>query len=75
LLFSTDQELNRRFIDKAPFSKFYLENDSETPGSIGVWFGWQIVRAFMEKNAISLQEMLGTDNEDIFKRSKYKPTK
>lgn len=75
LLFSTDQELSRRFIDKAPFSKFYLENDSETPGSIGVWFGWQIVRAFMEKNAISLQEMLGTDNEDIFKRSKYKPTK
>ncbi|MCB0461023.1 MAG: gliding motility lipoprotein GldB [Flavobacteriaceae bacterium] len=75
LLFSTDQELNRRFLDKAPFSKFYLENDSETPGSIGVWFGWQIVRAFMEKNAISLQEMLGTDNEDIFKRSKYKPTK
>lgn len=75
LLFSTDQELNRRFLDKAPFSKFYLENDSETPGSIGVWFGWQIVRAFMEKNAISLQEMLETNNEDIFKRSKYKPTK
>jgi gliding motility-associated lipoprotein GldB len=75
LLFSTDQELNRRFIDKAPFSKFYLENDSETPGSIGVWFGWQIVRAFMERNDVPLQEMLGTDNEDIFKRSKYKPTK
>jgi len=75
LLFSTDPELSRRFIDTAPFSKFYEANDNETPGSIGIWFGWQIVRAFMQNNIATLQELLKTNNEEIFKRSKYKPVK
>lgn len=74
-LFSTDQELSRRFIDNAPFSKFFLANDNESPGRIGEWFGWQIVRAYMEHNDVALQRLLQTDNETIFKKSKYKPTK
>jgi gliding motility-associated lipoprotein GldB len=74
-LFSTDQELSSRFIENAPFSKFFLANDNESPGRIGEWFGWQIVRAFMEHNEVSLQQMLQTDNETIFKKSKYKPSK
>ena len=74
-LFSTDQELSKRFIENAPFSKFYLANDNESPGKIGAWFGWQIVRAYMQNNNVTLQQMLQTDNEDIFKKSKYKPTK
>ncbi len=75
LLFSSDAELSRRFIDKAPFSKFYQANDNETPGSIGVWFGWQIVRAYMQHNDTTLQELLKINNEEIFKKSKYKPVK
>ncbi len=75
LLFSSDPELSRRFIDTAPFSKFYQANDNETPGSIGVWFGWQIVRAYMQNNNIDLKDMLKTNNEVIFKKSKYKPVK
>ena len=75
LLFSNDQELNRRFLDNAPFSKFYSAQDNETPGRIGEWFGWQIVRAYMKNNDVSLQEMLQTENEKIFQQSKYKPTK
>ncbi|MDY7396269.1 gliding motility lipoprotein GldB [Aureibaculum sp. 2210JD6-5] len=75
LLFSTEQELSRRFIDNAPFSKFYQANDNETPGRIGVWFGWQIVRAYMQNTNTSLQEMLKTKNEEIFKKSKYKPVR
>ena len=74
-LFSTDQELSQRFIDNAPFSKFFLANDNESPGRIGEWFGWQIVRAYMQHNEVTLQQMLQTDNETIFKKSKYKPTK
>ena len=74
-LFSSDQELSSRFIENAPFSKFYQANDNETPGRIGSWFGWQIVRAYMQNNDVSLQEMLQTDNETIFKKSKYKPIK
>jgi gliding motility-associated lipoprotein GldB len=75
MLFSSDPELSKRFIDKAPFSKFFQANDNDTPSSIGVWFGWQIVRAYMQNNNTSLQKLLKTNNEDIFQKSKYKPTK
>ncbi len=75
LLFSTDTKLENRFINQAPFSKFYLEIDNESPGRIGQWIGWQIVRSFMENNEVSLQEMLKMDAKQIFERSKYKPKK
>ena len=73
LLFSTDTKLNKRFLDNAPFSKFYLETDNQSPGRIGVWLGWQIVKSFMHNNDVSLQELLMIDSEDLFKKSKYKP--
>ena len=75
LLFSTDTKLNQRFLENAPFSKFYLEQDSLSPGRIGVWMGWQIVNSFMQNNDVSLQELLKMDEEIIFKKSKYKPKK
>ncbi len=37
--------------------------------------GWQIVRQYMEKNDVSVEEMLNTDAETIFKQSNYKPKK
>lgn len=73
LLYSTDSKLNKRFLDLAPFSKFYLENDNETPGQVGVYVGWQIVRAYMQNNDVSLQQLMKADAEEIFKKSKYKP--
>lgn len=48
LLYSTDTNLNARFIDFGPFSKFYLEADQDSPGRMGSWIGWQIVQSFME---------------------------
>lgn len=75
LLYSTDTKLNKRFITNAPFSKFYLKEDSKSPGRIGQRIGWQIVRSFMEKNDVSLQTLLSMDEEEIFKKSKYKPRK
>lgn len=73
LLFNTNTKLNKRFLENAPFSKFYMEQDNLSPGKIGVWVGWQIVSSFMEKNDVSLQELLKMDEEIIFKKSKYKP--
>ena len=75
MLYSNDPTLTERFISDAPFSKFYLEVDKDSPGRIGVWFGWQIVNSFMEHNDLSLQEMLVIDNEELFTKSKYKPKK
>ncbi len=75
LLFDTDSKLPNRFINLAPFSKFYLEIDNESPGRVGQWIGWQIVRSFMENNEVSLQDMLKMDAKQIFEKSKYKPKK
>jgi len=73
LLYSTDTKLAPRFLLPAPFSKFRLEFDNESPGRVGRYMGWQIVRAFMENNEIGLSEMLTLPGEEIFKKSKYKP--
>lgn len=74
-LYSTDNKLVSRFLDPAPFSKFGLELDNESPGRAGRYVGWQIVRAFMKKNNISMAQMLNLSAEEIFKESNYKPKK
>ena len=75
LLYSTDSKLPNRFINVAPFSKFYLEIDNETPGRVGTWVGWQIVRSFMNNNDVTLQQVLQMDSMELFQKSKYKPKK
>ncbi len=75
LLYSTDSKLPGRFINPAPFSKFYLELDGQSPGRIGQYIGWQIVRSYMKNNDVSLSKMLITNATDIFKQSKFKPRK
>jgi len=75
LLFSTDTSLSNRFIAQAPFSKFYLELDNQSPGMLGRYIGWQIVRSFMKKNDVSLQKLATIDEQELFKKSKYKPAK
>ncbi len=75
LLYDTDPKLGSRFINRAPFSKFYLEIDNESPGRVGAWLGWQIVRAYAENNKVDIKELLKTDAPTIFNNSKYKPRK
>jgi gliding motility-associated lipoprotein GldB len=75
LLYSSDPKLSSRFIENAPFSKFFIDIDKESPGRIGVWLGWQIVRSYMKNNNVTLHQLLNADAEEIFKKSKYKPKK
>ena len=75
LLYDSDSKLGNRFINRAPFSKFYLEIDNESPGRIGAWVGWQIVRSFIKNNDVSLEQFLQMDAVEIFNKSKYKPKK
>ena len=75
LLYDTDPKLGNRFINRAPFSKFYLEIDNETPGRVGTWIGWQIVRSYAENNNVDIKTILTTDAATIFNNSKYKPKK
>jgi uncharacterized protein YjaZ len=75
ILFSPDTNLEKRFIDDAPFSKFFLEIDNESSEKIGRFIGWNVVRSFMKNNNISFQKMLQLDPKDIYYKSKYKPTR
>ena len=74
MLYSTEPDLMRRFILPAPFSKFYLEIDNESPGRIGVWVGWQIVRAYMKRfpNTI-ITDLFDLSPQKLFQTSGYKP--
>lgn len=75
LLFNTDIEPKRRFIEPAPYTKFGMPFDNETPGMIGRWLGWQIIKSYMQANPnVSLQQLMAdTDSRAIFRNSKYKP--
>lgn len=75
LLYSTDYKLDNRFLNLAPFSKFQLELDNESPGGIGRYIGYEIVKAYMKNNDVSLRDMLQKPAKEIFTNSKYKPKK
>jgi gliding motility-associated lipoprotein GldB len=74
-LYSTDSSLPGRFIGDAPFSKFYLQLDRESPGRLGQYIGWQIVRAYMNNNDVAFLDMMQKDAVEIFNKSNYKPPK
>lgn len=75
VIFNTDSDLYSRFLYPAPFSKFYLELDAESPAKLGQFIGWQMIRQYMDKNEVSVQEMLDTKAETIFNKANYKPKK
>jgi uncharacterized protein YjaZ len=75
LLYSNDPKLDARFIAPAPFSKFYLEIDNESPGQVGAWMGWQIVRSYAENNDVLIADLLKMNAQKLFEKSKYKPKK
>ncbi|MBU2929209.1 gliding motility lipoprotein GldB [Winogradskyella psychrotolerans] len=75
LLYSTDPKLPNRFIADAPFTKFYLELDNESPGRLGQYIGWQIVKAYAENSGDDLMKIMQTEPEEIFRKSKFKPKK
>ncbi len=48
----------------------------ESPGKIGAWVGWQIVRKYMQRNPeTSLEDLMRmNDGQSILSKSKYKPS-
>ncbi len=72
MLYSTDLRHSKMMIQDAPFTPVFTE---ESPGRMGHWFGWQIVRAFMDRHPeVTLPELLEMDNaQKILQASGYKP--
>ena len=74
LLYTTDPSPITKFCVDGPFTPFFSK---QSPPRLGEWIGWQIVRAYMEKNKnISMKELFtNQDPQDILMKSGYKPKK
>lgn len=74
LLFSSDPKVVGKMMVDAPFTSGLV---SESPGRIGEWVGWKIVRAYVKANpSVTLQELMrNVDSQAILQASKYKPRK
>ena len=74
LLYSSDKALSRRFLENAPYSKFYLEIDQSSSPRIGVYMGYQIVKSYRSNfPSVTLAELIRFDEEELFILSNYKP--
>ncbi len=72
LLYTTEYMDINKWINQAPF---VAGIPKDSPGRLGQWMGWQIVRKYMQENPeITLQElMLEQQSQEILAKSKYKP--
>lgn len=60
------------YIGEAPFTQGFSQEDS--PGNIGPWIGWQIVKKYVEKKGISHpEEVMQVPADKILEESQYKP--
>lgn len=68
-LHSTDLMLIRKYIGNAPFTAFF---GNGAPAKIGLWVGYRIVESYVEKNKVSIKQLLETKNYlEILKKSGY----
>lgn len=66
-----DNNIIKNYIGESPKTQ---ELGEASPGNIGSFAGWQIVKKFMQKNPeYALQKLMDTDAELIFQQAKYKP--
>lgn len=68
---STDINVIKNFIGESPKT---LELGDASPGNIGSFAGWQIVKKFMQDNKdMPLDKLMGTNPSELFAAAKYKP--
>jgi len=74
LLFSSNPQGVSKMMTDAPFTSGFA---AESPGRLGAYIGWQIVRNYMkEADGITLKQLMeDTDAQQILKVSKFKPGK
>jgi gliding motility-associated lipoprotein GldB len=71
MLFTTHTKEIMKYMNEGPFTPGLPR---ESPSRIGYWVGWQIVKAYMNKqNNLDLYSLMDTEAQKILKESKYKP--
>jgi hypothetical protein len=70
-LYTKDPLTLQNYIGEAPFTQSL---GPQSPGYIGQWIGWKIVKKFAEKNSsMTVADLLKTDARKILEEAKYKP--
>ncbi len=74
LLYNTDYLKIQKYLAEAPFTPGLGAHNDSAP-KLGIFSGWKIVKAYMEKNPeLTVQElMLEKDEQKILKGAKYRP--
>ena len=71
LVYNTDPSIIKNYIGESPNTP---ELGEGSPGYIGLFVGWQIVKKYMEKQKeVNLTTLMTTDPRNIFEDSKYRP--
>lgn len=72
LLYTKESTQIVKYMGEAPFTQGFPEG---SPGRVGHWLGWQIVKAYMKKNPkVSIPELMQEEDlQKILTKSKYKP--
>lgn len=72
VLFSTNVLDKKNYLGDRPAT---IQVGEKCPGRIGQWVGWQIVKAYMERNPeTSLQQLMSIDDaQALFRQANYKP--
>jgi len=71
-LYKSDPQLTRDYVNDGPTTQTLGEG---SPGNIGQFVGWQIVKKWMNKNSkASLKDLMTKDPTNLFNESKYKPS-
>lgn len=70
-IYTTEPNTIQNFIGEAPKTDGM---PATSPGNIGQWVGWQIIKSYTEKKSgLTPQQLLQTDAKKIFEEAKYKP--
>jgi hypothetical protein len=70
-LYNNDLKELAPLISDGPFTSAISK---ECPPRIAMYVGWQVVRAYMNKNAdVTVEKLMNTDAQTILSKSKYKP--
>ena len=70
-LYTKDPMTIQNYLGEAPFTQSL---GPSSPGNIGQWIGWQIIKKFTGNNSsMSVSDVLNTDARKILELAKYKP--
>jgi len=71
-LFSKSDKVIGVYIDESPFTKVFQSN---SPGRLGTFIGWQLIKSYMKNNPdVTLEQLMkNIDSQDVLNKSRYKP--